>query len=46
MTWREQTIARILLILARMLADDSEIRDALKQLATQVNIAPKLGAVA
>lgn len=43
MTWREQFIARILLIIARMVADDPVLRDDLKNLANHASVhAPKL----
>lgn len=39
MTWQQKTIARILLILARMIADPS-IADELKHLSNHINGAP------
>lgn len=38
MTWREQLIARILLLVARMVADDPELADALKHLSNHIGI--------
>jgi hypothetical protein len=38
MTFREQIVARILLILARMLADDPVLREELKHLGTHVQV--------
>lgn len=41
MTWREKTVARILLILAKMLTSDGPIRDEIKTLATHIAAAPE-----
>ena len=42
MTWREQLIIRILLLIARMVADDRELASDLKHLATHIGVnAPK-----
>lgn len=38
MTWREKTIATILLLIARMLADDPAIAADLKTLATHISV--------
>jgi hypothetical protein len=37
MTWREKTIARILLIIAGMLAEDDKLRDELRHLSNHIN---------
>lgn len=39
MTWREQMIARILLILAEMFADDPALEKELKNLRTTIQVA-------
>ena len=36
MTWREQLIARILLIIARMVADDDDLQDVLRHLSNSI----------
>ena len=42
MTWREKTVAKILLIVARMLADDPRVESEIKNLATDIAVnAPK-----
>ena len=42
MTWREQLVVRILVIIARMVSDDPVIREELKHLGTHVQVnAPK-----
>jgi hypothetical protein len=47
MTWREALIVRILLIVARMVADDPVTSDELKHLSSHVSVhAPKLEAAA
>lgn len=38
MTWREKTIARILLLIARMLCDDPELQTDLKNLSTHIHV--------
>lgn len=38
MTWREQLIVRILLIVARMVADDSVLDAEIKTLANHVSV--------
>lgn len=38
MTWREIIIARILLVLARMVADDATVRNELKNLSTHIQV--------
>lgn len=40
MTWREKTLARILLLLARMLADEPELKADLKHLANHIHVSP------
>jgi len=37
MTWREKTIARLLLLIARMLCEDSEIAAELKYLSAHIS---------
>lgn len=37
MTWKEKTIARILLLIARMLAEDSAIADELRHLSNHIS---------
>lgn len=39
MSWREQIIARILLILAEMFADDPDLAKELKNLRTAIQVA-------
>lgn len=42
MSWKEKTIASILLIIARMLTDDSELLAELKKLSISISVnAPK-----
>ena len=36
MTWREQLIARILLLIARMVAEDPAVADALRHLGNHI----------
>ena len=44
MTWRQKTIARILLIIAIILADEPQLAEALRRLATEIQVnAPKPG---
>jgi hypothetical protein len=38
MTWREQMLVRILLIVARVFADDPEISAQVKNLATAIQV--------
>lgn len=38
MTWREQMLCRILLIIAAMLADDPQVADSVKTLATTLQV--------
>jgi hypothetical protein len=38
MTWREQILTRILLIVAKMLTDDPEIAQDVKNLATSIQV--------
>ena len=38
MTWREQLVIRILLIIARMAADDPVIREDLKHLHNHIHV--------
>lgn len=38
MTWKEKTIVRILLLVARMLAEDSELREELQNLANHISV--------
>lgn len=38
MTWREQLLCRILLIIARMVADDPAIAADLKTLSTHIGV--------
>jgi hypothetical protein len=45
MTWRDQLVARILLIVARMFADDPRVAEDIKNLATHISVnAPKVAA--
>lgn len=42
MTWREKLVVHILLLVARMVADDAAIADEIKKLSTHVAVnAPK-----
>jgi hypothetical protein len=42
MTWREQMLVRILLIIAAMFADDPQTAESVKRLATTIQVdAPK-----
>ena len=46
MTWREKTLVHILLLVARIFADDPMIADEIKKLSTHVAVnAPKPKAV-
>lgn len=38
MTWREKVVVQILLIIARMLADDEQVRREIKTLATHISV--------
>jgi hypothetical protein len=38
MTWAERTLARVLLLLATMLADDPEVRKELHAIATHISV--------
>lgn len=38
MTWREALIARVLLIIARMVCDDPELRSNLRDLSTHIAV--------
>ena len=38
MTWREQFVVRILLLVARMLTDDPAIADEIRKLATHAQV--------
>lgn len=38
MTWREQMLARILLILAKIVTDDPQIADDLKHLGNKISV--------
>lgn len=38
MTWKERTIARILLIVATMLADNPGVRQQIDRLATEIQV--------
>ena len=41
-TWKERTIAKILLLLAQLLSEDPELTKKLQHLATEINMnAPK-----
>lgn len=44
LTWREKIVCRILLILARMFADDPKVRDDIKSLTTTIYLAPTVPA--
>jgi hypothetical protein len=39
LTWREKTLIRILLIVAAMFADETEVKRAVKELATHISVA-------
>ena len=42
MTWKEKTVVAILLLVARMLAEDTVIADEIKKLAINISVyAPK-----
>ena len=44
MTWKEKVICRILLLIAMMVAEDSVIKDELKNLRNHIDVnAPKPG---
>ena len=38
MNWREKTVARILLIVARLLADDPVIQKEIQNLSTHISV--------
>lgn len=38
MTWREKLVARILLLVAQMVADDPAVRQEIKHLAAHVGV--------
>jgi hypothetical protein len=43
MTWKDKLIARLLLLLATMLADDPMLKDELHKIATHISVnAPKI----
>ena len=39
MSWREKTVAKILLLVARMLADDPVVAKQIERLATEISVA-------
>ena len=41
MTWREKTLARILLIIAVMLADDEPLKKEIRMLSTHITVHAK-----
>lgn len=38
MTWREKLVARLLLLVARMVCDDPAIRQEIQTIATHINV--------
>jgi hypothetical protein len=38
MTWREKLVARILLLVARLVCDDPAIRDEIKHLSNHIGV--------
>lgn len=44
MTWREKVVVALLLLVARMIADDTSLRAEIKSLATHISVhAPQPG---